>query len=99
MVDHPSAPCRQCGAPVYATASRCPHCGADLPPDHPTPPGWTRDERGRIVYRFGATVRIERRDGKTTAAIRETEDGEPTGHTHLIQHLDEPSAPGGPAPE
>ena len=99
MTDHASAPCRRCGGRAYATDQRCPHCGAALPPDHPAPPGWSRDAAGRIVYRIRVDVEVGARDGKAFGIVREAVNGEPTGDVGLYQGVlgDGPPGASGPA--
>jgi len=74
LVDHPAFPCPSCGGRVYVTAMRCPHCGADLPPEFPAPEGWTRDARGRLCIRFGATLEIRVEPGRTIIVQRDLRD-------------------------
>lgn len=53
---------------------RCPHCGADLPQEFPAPEGWSRDARGRIVMRFGATLEVRVEPGRTIIVQRDLRD-------------------------
>ena len=52
-----------------------------------------------MTGRFGAQIRLQVRDGKLTAAVEYTEDGERTGEVDLVQRPVDPEATSGPAAE